>query len=500
MNQNSLIILAIFIACVFSVYSLHINYPLPYHSEEFDHEIMAKETAKTGKITAGTNWEIGFSVFFGIINSLLFNNLIDFLVFIPILFALMISFSSFLLGRHLFKNNLAGMLFALFALMIPSNPGIMGLMFAVPNSMALALTPMLLFLFLKGTTHKKSALLFIILFAFTTIVHPAFTLILIPIIGFYLLINPKLFERNQFKIAVGIIALILLLPFFASRIGLEQVNLTHNTLTSISKNLSKVLVWESITQSNPKFYLTDFLGHYILFLAGIGFGLMLMLRLLIEVKRRKGKTSEMEKDFIVSKHQIILPIALIILGFLYMHFNLKNYTFIVPYERMYLELMLFFLLNAASGVFLLWKILSKKTSQEMLKPLSIGFIVLILFLLLTVPFSQQKELYKNIEVTGIPAVSWIQENTKKDSSFIALPKHSLAIKAFTERKIFASPSTRAGIPDDYGMESFFMKNCPEKKETIEKTKAEYIFSEKEISCDSFEKIYDKKEYKIYLVS
>ena len=55
MNQNSLIILAIFIACVFSVYSLHINYPLPYHSEEFDHEIMAKETAKTGKITAGTN-------------------------------------------------------------------------------------------------------------------------------------------------------------------------------------------------------------------------------------------------------------------------------------------------------------------------------------------------------------------------------------------------------------------------------------------------------------
>ncbi|MBU2100756.1 hypothetical protein KKB11_05995, partial [Candidatus Micrarchaeota archaeon] len=136
----------------------------------------------------------------------------------------------------------------------------------------------------------------------------------------------------------------------------------------------------------------------------------------------------------------------------------------------------------------------------MLKPLSIGFIALTVFLLLTVPFSQQKELYKNIEVTGIPAVSWIQENTKKDSSFIALPKHSLAIKAFTERKIFASPSTRAGIPDDYGMESFFMKNCPEKKETIEKTKAEYIFSEKEISCDSFEKIYDKKEYKIYLVS
>ncbi|MFH1663847.1 MAG: hypothetical protein ABH986_03510 [archaeon] len=496
MNQNALLALCLILSSVFVVYSVHFDYPLAFHSEEYDHLILAKETVQGEKIAIGFNWELGFSVFFAVLNTLLLNNLNSMLVFIPIVFALIISFSSFLLGRYLFKSRLAGIFFGIFSLMIPSNPGVMGLMFAVPNSMALSLAPMLVYLFLKGTASKKTAFIFMFLLAFNTIIHPAFTLLLIPVITVYLLLNPKLFEKNQLKIAVGIILLIILFPLFASRIGLEEVSLSHDTITSISKNISKVLVWESITHYSPKFFLVDFLGNYILILACLGFGAIIMLRLLIEFQRKKGKQSAMEKDFTVSKHQIILPIALAVFGLLYIHFNLKDYTFIAPYERTFLELMLVLLLSAASGAFLLWKTISK-IKQDTVKPLSAALILLILFLFLTVPFSQESQLYKNIEPAGISSLEWIKEFTPKKSSFIALPDNSLVIRAFTERKIFASPPTRAGIPDDFQLESFFIKSCQQKDITINATKADYLFTEKEIECNSIEKIYDKKSYKIY---
>ena len=238
LNTNILAVICLITVVLFSVNSIHSDYPLPFHSEEFDHLNLSKESLNE-KISVGLNWEIGFSVLIGILNSLLLNNLDELLIFIPIIFGLIMALSSFLLGRHLFRSSLAGLLFGVFSLMIPSNPAIMGLMFAVPNSLALALTPFLIYLFLKGTTNKKLALLFIVLFALTTIIHPAFTLILIPIMAVYLLINPKMFERNQLKIAIGLIALIIIFPFFASRIGLEEVSLTHDTFSSISQNMSK---------------------------------------------------------------------------------------------------------------------------------------------------------------------------------------------------------------------------------------------------------------------
>ncbi len=498
-QKNYLITTCLVIAVLFAVYSIHIDYPLPFHSEEQDHLILAKEIALGNKINAGSNWEIGFTVLLAVINSLLLNNLNQIYIFVPIIFGLILAFSSFLLGRYLFKSSLAGLFFGLFSLMIPSNPAVMGLWFVVPNALALALTPFLIYLFLKGTINKKWAFLFIIFFAFTTIIHPAFTMLLIPLITLYLLFNPKLFERNQMKIAIAIIILIILFPFFASRIGLQEITLTHETFTFISKNITKVLVWESITQYNPKFYLTEFIGLYTIILAGIGTGLIILMRLLIEIKRRQKQKSILEKDFTVSRHQIIIPIAVIVLGFLYFHFHLKDYTFIAPYERMYLILMLFLLLSAASGVFLIWKLLSKKIQFDSMKFLSIAFIAITVFFLLTIPFTQKNELYKNIEVTGVSTIKWIEDFTPKKSSFIALPKNSLTIRFFTERKIFASPPTRAGIPDDFELEKFFIENCTKRNEVLEQTKAEYILGEKEISCSSFEKIYDKKEYKIYKV-
>lgn len=496
-NQNSLIIFCLIITVLFTVNSLHADYPLPFHSEEYDHLILAKESTQE-KIELGLNWEINFSVMLAVINALMLNNLNKFLILIPLISGLILALSSFILGRFLFKSSLAGILFGVFALMIPSSPSIMGLMFATPNSLALSLIPLLLYLFLKGTAHKKTAFLFMILFALTTIIHPAFTLILIPLIAVYLILNPKLFKKNQLKIAIAVILLLILMPFFASRIGTE-VSLTHQSLTEITKNAEKVLIWKSITQYSPKFFLADFIGYYLTALAGIGTGLIILMRLLIEFKRKKSMHSLMEKEFIVSKHQIILPIAVIILSFLYLHFNLNDYTFLVPYERMFLVLMLFLLLNAAAGTYLIWKILANKISRQTLKPFSIVFIVLILFFLLTVPFSHKTELYKNIESTGVSSLDWIKENTEKDSSFIAVPKNSLTIKFFTERNIFASPPTRAGLADPFKLEVFSIQNCDKKNEIIKETKAGYIFEDKEIECNSFNKIYDKKDYKIYKV-
>ena len=87
--------------------------------------------------------------------------------------------------------------------------------------------------------------------------------------------------------------------------------------------------------------------------------------------------------------------------------------------------MLFLLLSAASGVFLIWKLLSKKIQFDSMKFLSIAFIAITVFFLLTIPFTQKNELYKNIEVTGVSTIKWIEDFTPKKSSFIALPKNSL---------------------------------------------------------------------------
>jgi len=270
-------------------------------------------------------------------------------------------------------------------------------------------------------------------------------------------------------------------------------------MASISKNLNTVLIWQSITHYAPKFFLADFLGYYLLVFAGLGFGAIISMRLLIEFKRRTNLQSVLEKDFTVSRHQIIIPISVIIFGFLYIFFHLKNYTFIAPYERTFLVLMLVLVFSAASGAFLLLKTLQKKMNSDLIKPFSVGLILLIVFLLITVPFSQKNELYRNLETSGISSLEWIKEFTPKKSSFIAVPENSLVIRTLTERKIFGSPPTRAGIPDDFKLESFFIQSCENKNKTINNTQADFLFTEKEVSCTSFDKIYDKKEYKIYKV-
>ncbi len=487
----------IFIAVIFAVYSIHIPFYLPFHSEEYDHLKLAKLTEQN-KIPTGMNWEAGFSVFLAVTDSLLLGKLALFLAFIPIIFGIIISFSSFLLGRLLFRNSLAGLFFALFSLMVSSSPEIMGLWFATPNAMALSLIPFLLYFFIKGTTNKKIAFIFIILFAFTSVIHPAFTLLLIPLIAVYLFINPKLFERNQFKIAVGLTALLLLIPFFASRIGLTESSLDFSSFSAATKNAFGLLVWQSITQYSPKFFVPEYTGYYLLALAGIGAGLIIMQRLLIEFKRRKKTFSVMEKEFIVSKHQIILPLMLIILGFLFVHFNLKNYTFIAPYERMFLAFLLILALNAAAGTFILWKTINQKLPMHS-KPLSTAFIALVLLLLVSVPFMHENELYKNIELNGMPAINWINEFLP-ETGIIAIPKHSSIIQAFTKNTVFASPPTRAGIPDDFQLEGFFFYSCEKKTEIISQTKAQYVFGSTEFSCESTDKIYDKKGFMTFKVN
>ncbi len=512
-RDSFLLFFLLLLLSIYAVGSIHFNYFLPFHSEEFDHialtnELTAGKNLSGNKLLIGNNWEIGFHAW---LKSLSLASGIDplwFPLFLPSFVALVLSLSAFVLLRRLFKETVPALFSAILVLLTASNTTVLGLWFLVPMALGLMFLPMLLYFFVRALESRKHAFLFIFLFASATLFHPAYTISLIPGFVLFLALNPRKFASNQMRLAFGAIVLVLILPFFAFQLGFfgGGFSFSIESFKALSANLLSKLTFSSIYSWNPLFYFIDFLQPMLFFLGFFGFGFVLSLWALPKIFRKKSGL--FGDEFFFRNQGILLVTVFAAMLVLYVQFHLFGVSFLAPYARLFMSELALLLMFAGIGFYVLLYAFRGFSSaeggrEEKLVKFSALAIAALFFSsqLVLVPFAFESHLYQDLEHEGIPALDFLMANSPENARVFALPWYSLVIRAYAERKIFATPLTRAGsgIAED-SMVFFLEQRCERKELHLQEFRPDFIFSEKEFKCGFADRLYSNGFFFVYGVA
>src|SRR3989338_5312993 len=285
MNKRSslVLVLALFLLAAVMNYSIHYNYPLPIHSDEYDHLAIIREMEDTGKHTwydpyivqkrhAQRNLEINFDIFLYVFAALTGLNLEHLPLLLPIFFSFLLSLSSFILVYPPTKRVLAAFFASVFVFLLPNNIAFLGYWFLVPMSIGLAALPLLSHAFLKSFHSWPYTLTLYLFLIALTLTHAVYTASLVPAFLFFLLFSLHEFKNkhNLLKLALGCLLLLGLTAFFV------EWN-PANPLETLGL-IAYLLVWPYGTHT-AEYPLTSYLGPVLgaLALAGAAYSLFPLL-------------------------------------------------------------------------------------------------------------------------------------------------------------------------------------------------------------------------------
>ncbi|MDO8537275.1 MAG: hypothetical protein Q7S21_00155 [archaeon] len=496
-----LLVIGLFFASMYGWLALHQNYSLPFHSEEWDHLLLAKQLPET-RIPIGVNWEIGFQILIQELQSFTGLSYESIGFFMPVFVMFLASLGTFVLVRFLTKKILPALFSAILVLGLKSSITLLGFWFFVPMALAIAIMPLMIYFLIKAFNSIKFAAIFALLFIQATIFHPAFTIILIPAMILYSILNPQVFIKNQVKVAIGIILMLILLPFFAFQLGFVsgQLDLSFEGIKTISSGIINRLSWEKILEFEAKFSLQEFLGTIPFILAMLGFASIIVLKILSIFKPKHFFV----ESFFKNKHLFFISSIIFVLMALYSQFHLTNHIFFAPYERQFMALSFLLLLSAGIGLYyiieLFKNVLSNSAffSENFFRLSVLGIIAVFFISLLSISTLEPKNsLYENVSESDLLTVQWVKEFNSEKNYVIALPWQSRIIKFFTEKKVYATSNARASEGVKENLLNFFLLSCEQKIVFNEKEKADLLVSKTEQSCDEWNKIYDKKDLSGY---
>ncbi len=194
----------------------------PIHLDEFDHLAIASEIESTQHYVfynpldkdhpkQALNWAVFESSFSTLLVSLLILlpiSLIGLSMPFSIFTAVLASLAALLLSRQIFKSTLAHFTVAASVFFIQNNLIPSGMVFAIPMQLASALLLMLAFLFVKATSSRKYAIIFLAVLANCLFVHPAFFLIALSTFALASLLQPNLILKSFHRAALAALVLV----------------------------------------------------------------------------------------------------------------------------------------------------------------------------------------------------------------------------------------------------------------------------------------------------
>ena len=417
-----LAVLGIFFGVFFGWMAIHQNYFLPIHSEEWDHLLLAKQLPE--RIPIGVNWEIGFQILIKFLHE--FSGLSYELIalILPIFVMLLASLGTFVLVRFLSKKILPALFSALLVLSLKSSITLLGLWFFVPMALGIALLPSMIYFLIKAFNSLKHALVFLLLFVQATIFHPAYTIILIPSMIVYSMLNPQVFFKNQAKIAVALILMVFLLPFFAFQLGFVsgEIDLSFDGIKTLSQGLMNRLSWEKIFEFEAKFSFLEFLGIIPFILAVIGLSSIIVLKILSMLK----PSHSLVEEFFKNRHLFFLPAMALTLLALYAQFHLTGRVLFAPYERQFMAASFILLMLAGIALYYLVELMKKIFlnlgifSAKFFRLAFLGMLSVFFISLLTISnFEFAGEFYQNASASDLSAVEWIESFNAEKNYVIA---------------------------------------------------------------------------------
>jgi len=386
--NSGFLLIPILILATFISYIPHINYPYPLHVDEWFHISQAKEVV----LNQSTDWysgqpfqlglERGWHLTLTIIQGI-FNLNITQWSYVPIFLQLLAIISVYLFVLKTFGEKLA-LISAFLVALIPSNVTIGGPVFLVPVNLSLIFIPIALYFAFKARDFKDY--LFLLLpTLFLLYSHPPSAMVLLISLAIYSVLNLKDNKRRSRNILLTIVLAILLsLPNYVARIeakGLESIQFPF---------------WITLSQIPLLFGLIPTL----FFLLGF-----------YHVSKTRNK------------ELITLLLTTIILLIDIVFYVTTGSAWLIPYQRVFIPLMLFMSIIAAYGL-------------NMIKDRQLLVIVLILIFAFSLQQHLNTPYYHIIDDSDYQNFLWIKENTPNNAKVLLDPWLARAFPPIAERQVF----------------------------------------------------------------
>ncbi len=473
---------------IFTAFSPHFNYKFPFHADEWDNIKIAQEIIKEEKIieynpflendpyylnfneeahgvenTNSAMWEINYNLFIALAS--LFTGIppLEIGTLLPTLFVFIMSFNTFILVRFLTKKDMPAILSSIFIITMISNLTYLGPWFLVASSFGLAFIPLILYLFIRSLDSKKYAMVFFSVFVITTLVHPASTIIFLPIFSIYLILNPEIIKKNKniflISIAFLIALLLIILPFDGSATGY------------IEKTI-KILTFPRSAPINGFVSVMQFpmyIGILAFALSIYGF----------------SKT-------ITEKDMMILPLSVDVLLPLIMGYIYLGYAFFAPYERIVVYISEFLMILAGIGLYNVFLHLKKG---------KIAFLLVVIVMVLQINSLFVFNVPLVIEQEEFSPILWLKDNTPQDAVILATPRSSEAVGVIADRNVISLMRGRLGSSEESINKTleFFKGNNEKREKILMELKPDYIYSREKLNLSSIRMVHFENNSFIYEV-
>ncbi len=506
MTKSKYLLIALAAAATFFlVYLPHINYPMPFHIDEWHHISEAIRMGNYGEYfdflkleTAyrARGLEIGFHFFL-----FLLSNVMDLVVvykFFPAIWAVISALVLFfVVYKKTDKNYFVALLSMIFFASIRSNVNLTGILFFSPLTFSIPLIFLYIYFYTEGIRNQKikPILISLLIMLILIPIHSISVLFAIPILFLYSLFHLKFLIKK-----IHFFSLFLLLPILGITFYkfVFKINWTE-LLTHLNSNWQFKYGW-GVLEANNSFTETYSIAGFIMAILGIIFII---------------KNKEFKKYLFF----ILWPAIMLIWIFSY---RITGISYLSPYQRNFYYFTISLPFLSGYGFYHFFKILKiylnklfiKSNSEK--KPLisinynftslqrKISLVTIFtiifsgtVFLSFNNYFNPPKEfaLYQIINEGGYQALTFLSEMPK--GNVMATPFMSAAIYPVAKHYPIANLGFYGNVRD---IETFFLKtDCEQKNNMISQYKISYIISPAPLECD-YRIIYAQNNYIIYSVN
>ncbi|MBW3019992.1 glycosyltransferase family 39 protein [Candidatus Woesearchaeota archaeon] len=455
MDLKKNIILGISLVFIFIIiYSPHFNYGFPYHIDEW-RGLEEGITIYNGHTYNNfTGLEIGFHLFIAILYFLFGHSLILFYKFFPALFGVLSSVILFTFIYRLTKKFSIAIFSIIFFASIKSNVNINGLWFFTPQTFVIPFIYLFFWLYYEGLKYNKIKMFLfsIITYLFIFISHPPSATFMIPIIIIFSIINYKFFKKNLLISSTGLI--IPIVAFFFIKYVFKEF-----TFQLIKKWIIFNKGWSPFELTIKTQWAYSFVGLFLAF-----FGIWYCFK---------------------KKYYLFL----LWVGFTYLLvklFEIKEFTYLAPYQRMFYYFILVLPILSAFGLYYLIrniKLILNKTKFKKYSKEIISIFIMIVFILAFVNYYETPksiDLYRTIEEGEYEDLLYLEDIEEK-GIIMTEPRIGSAIYPITGHEPVASYYFKINKRKD--AELFYKSNCTVKDKLIKKNKVNYVIDKKENDCD-----------------
>ena len=462
-HKQTLILTAVLSFISILIYSIHTNYALPFHIDEW-HHITESIKLTNGSYSAGISGvKIGFHLFLSALGA--FVNLISMHQFLPAFWAVLSGLVIFFTIKSKSKSFYIALFSVLFFGSIKSNANITGLWFFTPLVFSIPLIFLYIFFFTEGLEkqNKKFILYSLAIMLILLFTHSISILFALPFLAIYSILHKNYIIKEK-----KFFSLFLIIPIIGVLLISNMLNLSIiGSLGFILKSLQFKYGWGVLEIKNSFLELYSTIGY-----------LMAILGIFFIVKRKQTKKY---LPYILWTATMFLMILI---------YRFTGTSYLTPYQRNLYYFALSLPLLSGIGLYYTVNTIKNKFRTRNSKKIISLLLIILVFMLTFINYYKipdQITVYQLISEREFLDLQKIEDLINTNNKVMAPADISSTMYATIQKKPVGSIYFYG---DRTQVEKFYLfDECKIKETILDQEKASFIISRKSINC-GWEKLFD----------